>query len=190
MIAYLHHFSNLGWITTASQSKAVWLMSPPPTSWPGPCKKTFFFFIKENIFGSLILYSDFSFTVAFEKQKKWEVGIQITWVPPLQLNDSPIPLPPLLSCQWGWGSCVSAVSLKEEHQGQLSGSCRTLIQLAQPLFLWVENPRCKCVLRGGESLKVFGRNQLAFGTTWGSLQTLNSINDWGDSVHWISQAIF
>ena len=64
------------------------------------------------------------------------MGIQITWVPPFQLNGAPIPLPPLLSCQWGRGSCVRVISLKEQHQGQLIGSCRILIQLAQPLFLW------------------------------------------------------
>lgn len=177
MIAYLHRFSNLGWITTASQSKAVWLMSPPPTSWPGPCKKTFFFFIKENIFGSLILYSDFSFTVAFEKQKKWEVGIQITWVPPLQLNDSPIPLPPLLSCQWGWGSCVSAVSLKEEHQGQLSGSCRTLIQLAQPLFLWVRKSTLQMCSAGRGEFEGIWEESAGF---WYHLRVITNsqLNQW------------
>lgn len=157
MIAYLYCFSNLGWITTASQSKAVWLMHSPPTSWPGSCRKTCFF-IKENIFGSLILYSDlFSFTVAFEKQKKCEVGIQITWVyacslmilPFLSLPSYPASEDEVLM----WGSYVSVISLKEQHQGQLIGSCRTLMQLAQPLFLWVRKSTVANVFFGVEGMR-------------------------------------
>ena len=71
----------------------------------------------------------------------------------LQLNDSPVPLPPLLSCQWGRDSYVSTISLKEQHQGQLIGSCRTLMQLAQPLFLWVRKSTVANVFFGVEGMR-------------------------------------